>query len=181
MRVITGNARGIKLAALSDDEITRPTSDMIKGAMFSAIQFYVAGAKVLDLFAGSGQLGIEALSRGAASCVFVDSNRDACDVIKENLKKTKLFQQAKVMAGDAVGYLSYAKDKFDIVFADPPYHRGIMAESLPLIAPLVAERGLVICETEADAELPQTVGALTLKKRYGHGKIAWWLYHKREN
>lgn len=176
MRVITGSARGAKLATLSGDEMVRPTSDMIKGAMFSAIQFYVAGAKVLDLFAGSGQLGIEALSRGAANCVFVDASRDACDIIKENLLKTKLFRQARVMTGDAAGYLSHAKDKFDLIFADPPYHRGIMAGALPLIAPLVAERGLVICETESGAELPQTVGALTLKKRYGHGRIAWWLY-----
>lgn len=180
MRVITGSARGTKLAMLLDGEGMRPTSDMIKGAMFSAIQFYVAGAKVLDLFAGSGQLGIEALSREAASCVFVDTNREACDVIKENLRKTKLFQSAKVITGDAVSYVTHAKDKFDLIFADPPYHHGTMAQILPLIAPLAAERGFVICETESKAELPAAVGALTLKKRYGHGQIAWWLYQRTE-
>lgn len=176
MRVITGSARGTKLAALPDDEGLRPTSDMIKGAMFSAIQFHVPGAMVLDLFAGSGQLGIEALSRGAAGCVFVDASREACEVIKENLQKTKLFQKARVIAGDAASYLAYAKEKFDIIFADPPYRRGIMTERLPALAPLVAERGFLICETEAELEMPQTVGALTLKKRYGHGHTAWWLY-----
>lgn len=89
MRVISGSARGTKLAALPGEDITRPTVDRVKEGMFSALQFILPGAKVLDLFAGSGQLGIEALSRGAASCVFVDQDRGAVRIVEQNCKAAR--------------------------------------------------------------------------------------------
>lgn len=176
MRVITGSARGRNLETLKGDDITRPTSQMIKEAMFSAVQFHVEGARALDLFAGSGQLGIEALSRGAALCVFVDSSRDAVEIIKKNLQKTKLYAQARVIAGDAGRYLLSARDTFDLVFLDPPYRQGIVKDLLPLVAPVVSEQGFVLCEAEAGCAMPETVGALVLQKVYRHGQTSVWLY-----
>lgn len=176
MRVITGTARGRSLDTLKGEDIVRPTSQKIKESMFSAIQFIVAGAKVLDLFAGSGQLGIEALSRGADICVFVDNNREAIEIIKSNLKKTNLFQKAKVLTGDAGKYLAYSKDTFDIVFLDPPYGCGTVEAMLTLLEPCVAPRGQVVCETESGLAMPETAGVLKLKKNYRHGSTTVWLY-----
>ena len=110
MRVISGTARGTRLAALPGEEITRPTVDRVKEGMFSAVQFLLAGARVLDLFAGSGQLGIEALSRGAARCVFIDSSREACAVVRQNLKAAGLFEKASV-AETCLLYTSDAADE----------------------------------------------------------------------
>ena len=114
MRVITGTARGVQLKT-PDGMVTRPTTDRVKEAMFSIIHFDIPGAAVLDLFGGTGQLGIEALSRGAGSAVFVDAGEPACRLIRENLKKTKLDQKAKVVRSDYLDYLSRAREKFDIL------------------------------------------------------------------
>ena len=133
MRVITGSARGRKLEAPQGLE-TRPTSDMVKEAMFSIIQFEVEEAMVLDLFAGSGQLGIEALSRGAKFAVFVDASREAQEVIRANLQSTGLAQKSRVAAMDALGFLKSTGDRFSIALLDPPYQKGLLDEALPLLA-----------------------------------------------
>ena len=131
MRVITGAARGRKLKTLEGDEIIRPTTDRVKEAMFSIVQFDIQGARVLDLFAGSGQLGIEALSRGAQSAVFVDNNKEAFETVKENLKTTGLYKDATVLNTDSISYIKNSKLKFDLIIIDPPYKKGICAEVLP--------------------------------------------------
>ena len=115
MRVITGSARGMSLRTLEGDNV-RPTTDKVKEAVFSAIQFEVEGRRVLDLFAGSGQLGIEALSRDAENCVFVDADKNAIKIDKENLAKTKLDGKATVMQTDSLAFLSMT-DKSDIILA----------------------------------------------------------------
>ena len=120
MRVITGSARGMALKAPKGMD-TRPTMDQVKEGIFSAIQFEVEGRRVLDLFAGSGQMGIEALSRGAKSAVFVDMREDACKVVRENLAKTRLEQNARVVRADYLSYLASARETFDLIFLDPPY------------------------------------------------------------
>ena len=120
LRIITGEAKGKKLLSLEGDS-TRPTSDRIKGAMFSSIQFDIEGRRVLDLFAGSGQLGIEALSRGAKHAVFVDLQESACRLIRENLKRTRLEAAAQVIRCDYLTYLKSCRQQFDIVLANPPY------------------------------------------------------------
>ena len=178
MRVITGSAKGRKLETLQGEDIIRPTSDKIKESMFSAIQFYIAGAKILDLFAGSGQLGIEALSRDALVCTFVDISRDACDVIKSNLKKTALFEKARVITGDAERYLTNTKDGYDIVFIDPPYGYGTVDKFLQLIEPRMSDGGFVVCETESNCEPVVQAGALEFQKNYRHGKTTVWIYKK---
>ena len=120
MRVITGSARGRRLKELEGQE-TRPTTDRVKESIFNIIQFDVEGSRVLDLFAGTGQLGIEALSRGAAAAVFVEQRRDAAALVRENLKITGLTDRARVVNGEALSYLASAGEKFDIIFLDPPY------------------------------------------------------------
>ena len=120
MRVITGKARGVQLKT-PDGMLTRPTTDRVKEALFSIIQFELPGARVLDLFGGTGQLGIEAISRGAKEAVFVDAREDACKLIRENLKRTKMEQAGKVIRSDYLDYLKRCRETFDIILLDPPY------------------------------------------------------------
>ena len=172
MRVISGTARGTRLAALPGEEITRPTVDRVKEGMFSAVQFLLGGARVLDLFAGSGQLGIEALSRGAARCVFIDSSREACAVVRQNLKAAGLFEKASVAETAAEMYLAACRERFDLVLLDPPYRQGTVAALLPAVAAVTAPGGTVLAETEHGASLPERCGTLTLKKQYKYGTVA---------
>ena len=177
MRVITGIARGRRLWTLTGRE-TRPTSESVKEAMMSIIQFEIEGAKVLDLFAGTGQLGIEALSRGAKSATFVDASKRCRGVIKDNLEHTKLGHLATVYESDVDNWLLKADGPFDSVLADPPYQQGIMDKTLPLIVPLMHPAGVIICETEKRDELPQTIGDFEIKKEYKYGKRKLTLYRK---
>lgn len=178
MRVIAGEARGKRLETLDGEDITRPTIERVKEGMFSSIQFLIPGARVLDLFAGSGQLGIEALSRGAARCVFLDQDRSAVRVIMNNCKNCGVFDRSRVNVGDAGLYLSAAGEQFDIVLLDPPFRHGTIPRILPAVDRVTAPGGVVLCETEREAELPQQAGGLTLQKRYQYGTIAVWRYAK---
>ena len=132
MRVITGKARGISLKTPSG-MATRPTADRVKEALFSIIQFQIPGARVLDLFGGTGQLGIEALSRGACAAVFVDEREDACQLIRENLRRTNFQQSGTVLRSDYLAYLRRCREKFDIIFLDPPYAEVFLENSLKMI------------------------------------------------
>lgn len=171
MRVITGSRRGRKLKTL-DTLDTRPTTDMVKEAVFSAIQFDVPGAQVLDLFAGSGQMGIEALSRDAEHCVFVDNNPAAVQIIKDNISDCKFVAQSRVLNMDSLEYLKVAKGEFDIVLLDPPYGKGTLEKVLPQLDRLLSSRAVVVCEHEKELELGDEYGRLRKHKRYKYGKIA---------
>lgn len=155
MRIITGEARGIVLETLEGDA-TRPTADRVKEALFSMIQFEIEGRRVLDLFAGSGQLGLEAISRGASGAVFIDSSREAIDIVMKNAAKTKLKDRCRAAVYDFASYLENLRedDKFDIIFLDPPYNTDCMMRALALIAKRGAlrEGGTVVCETDTVAE-----------------------------
>lgn len=177
MRVITGFARGKKLATLSDKSI-RPTSDKVKEALFSAIQFDVEGRCVLDLFAGSGQLGIEALSRGAARAVFTDNSQDAVNIIKQNLKNTGLQESSVVLKTDYSDFLLNCKDRFDIAFLDPPYASGVLPDALTKTANIMSDFGMIICEHPSEQSLCDTVGDFGLAKQYRYGKVLISLYRK---
>lgn len=179
MRVITGSARGMKLETLSGLDV-RPTTDQVKESIFSIIQFEIEGARVLDLFAGSGQLGIEALSRGAHSAVFVDKNRKAVDVVNANLSHTKL-SDAIVKNEDSLGFLRLTKDTFDIAFLDPPYEAGLVLEALPLLVPHMSDGGVIVCETSRDEVLPEEVLDFYMKKDYKYGKVKLTVYRKKED
>jgi 16S rRNA (guanine(966)-N(2))-methyltransferase RsmD len=175
MRVITGSARGRKLKSPADESV-RPTSDRVKEAVFSIIQFELEGRRVLDLFAGSGQMGIEALSRGAERAVFVDSSKEAIGIVKDNLASTKLSENAVVLHADALAFLRESGQIFDIIFADPPYKEGIILKMLPLAAARVAPGGILMVETPYGEKLPETAGDLTRTKEYKYGKTAITTY-----
>ena len=179
MRVITGTARGRKLAALEGVEV-RPTTDMVKEAMFSILQFEVEGANVLDLFAGSGQLGIESLSRGARACVFVDSSRDSQNITRQNLQHTGLSSAARVAAMDYAAFLRSTKDTFDIALLDPPYEKGLAADALPLLVDKMSPGGAILCETRKGEPMPERVGEFAIHRTYRYGKIALTLYRRAE-
>ncbi|HEX3026762.1 MAG TPA: 16S rRNA (guanine(966)-N(2))-methyltransferase RsmD [Clostridia bacterium] len=175
MRVITGLSRGSKLITLEGMD-TRPTTDRVKESIFNMIQFELEGRKVLDLFAGSGQLGIEALSRGAESAVFIDQNPEAVKVIRQNLLHTKLAEKAKVLASDYASYLSHATTEFDIALMDPPYRQGLATAALPMVAALMSRYGVIVCETAAGEELPEQAGDFELSRRNVYGKASIAVY-----
>lgn len=175
MRVITGSARGRRLVAPAGMAV-RPTSDKVKEAVFSVIQFDLAGSAVLDLFAGSGQLGIEALSRGANSCVFVDSSRISVETAKENIAAAGFRNEATVMNSDAEQYLRMCRQTFDIAFVDPPYKKGIIEKVMPLLCGHMSDRGIVMCEHEKGLELPESFGSLVKRKTYRYSKTEVTLY-----
>lgn len=175
MRVITGSAKGRKLLT-PDGFDTRPTSELVKEAVFSIIQFEVEGSAVLDLYAGSGQMGIEALSRGARSCVFVDSARACRGVIGANLDNTGFAGIGKVMAMDVAAYLNSASGPFDIAFLDPPYHKGIFEKLFVPLSAIINENGAIICETDKSEALPDSAGKLGKYKEYRYGKTKITVY-----
>ena len=179
MRVITGSARGMALRAPKGMD-TRPTMDQVKEGIFSAIQFEVEGRRVLDLFAGSGQLGIEALSRGAKSCLFVDRSAEALAVVKANCKTAGVDRQSDIRQGEAESFLANIRGPFDLALLDPPFHHDTVAAVLPLLAAKMAPGGVVLCETEREADLPEQAGALTLVKQYNYGKIKVSRYERGE-
>lgn len=175
MRVITGNAKGRRLQTPSGLE-TRPTSEVTKEAVFSIMQFEIEGANVLDLFAGSGQMGIEALSRGAKFCVFVDSARACQQVQRQNLAHTGLSAQARIVGTDAAVFLKSTAGPFDIVFLDPPYHAGLAQKLLPRIADITRASGFIFCEHDRDEQMPAQAGNFLLIKQYRYGKSSISLY-----
>lgn len=177
MRVITGSARGMTLRTLEGYDV-RPTTDKVKEAVFSAIQFEIEGRRILDLFAGSGQLGIEALSRGARSAVFVDSDKNAVKVIKENLAKTGLDSLASVAQTDSIAFLTMTNLIFDIAFLDPPYGKGILQKALSKIGDNIAEGGIVVCEHPFGEELEDKICGLVKQKEYKYSKVSVTLYRK---
>ena len=179
MRVITGKARGIVLKT-PDGMLTRPTADRVKEALFSIIQFDVPTANVLDLFAGTGQLGIEALSRGAKAAVFVDEREDACKLVRENLKRTKLEEQGKVIRSDYLTFLKNTRELFDIIFLDPPYAEVFLENSLNKLGEIdILESGaIIVAERPVDKPLFVEIPGFTRSKDYKYGNTLLTLYRK---
>ena len=181
MRVITGSARGRILKELQGME-TRPTTGKVKESIFSIIQFDIEGRRILDLFAGTGQLGIEALSRGAKQCVFIDQRSDAVKLIRENLEVCGLSDRAVVRSGDAMSYLK-SGEKFDIIFLDPPYTSGLLVKALEDIAAfdICREHGIIVAESAVETELPALAPPYALYRQYRYGKIKLSVYHRSGN
>ena len=179
MRVITGKARGVQLKT-PEGMLTRPTADRVKEALFSIINFDIPGASVLDLFGGTGQLGIEALSRGAEKAVFVDAREDACKIIRENLRRTKLETQGRVVRGDYLDYLKRCKEKFDIILLDPPYAEVFLENALNCIAEIdiLQSGGIIVTERPLGKELVCEFEGYTRSKDYKYGNTLLTLYRK---
>ena len=177
MRVITGFARGRKLKTVKGTDV-RPTGDRVKEGLFSAIQFDIEGRRVLDLFAGSGQLGIEALSRGAQSAVFVDFSDESLRVVKENLHSTGLEKQATVFKSDFSDFLKTTRLQFDIAFLDPPYAKGFLPTALGLLPRSMSDAGVIICEHPTETVLPEEIEGFKLSRKYKYGKVMLSLYRR---
>lgn len=179
MRVITGIARGKRLKTLEGNDV-RPTTDKVKEGIFSAIQFDIEGRRFLDMFAGSGQMGIEALSRGAKSAVFIDSSPAAVKVCTENVSSAGFAEVSRIVKRDSVGYVTATAETFDIAFLDPPYEAGILINALQTVSKKMSDYGIIICEHPSDIDLPKAVDRFSVYRVYRYGKINVTVY-KKEN
>ena len=179
MRVITGTARGTVLKTPEGLQ-TRPTADRVKEALFSIINFDVPGARVLDLFGGTGQLGIEALSRGAASAVFVDESDAACKLIRENLRRTRLEAKGRVLRSDYMAFLKINKEKFDIILLDPPYAEVFLENSLKIISEIdiLQTGGIIVTERPLGKEISRELPGFSRSRDYKYGKSLLTLFKK---
>jgi len=181
MRVISGTARGRKLETPKNMD-TRPTSDMVKEAIFNIIQVKLPEARVLDLFSGTGQLGIEALSRGAELCVFVDQSREMLGLTARNINHTGLEAQSKTVCSGAIEYLERA-EKFDIIILDPPYDTDLIDKALAKIIEfdILREHGIIICESRAEHKMPELTAPYGKSREYRYGQKKITLYKKERN
>ena len=179
MRVITGSARGISLKTPSGMS-TRPTADRVKEALFSIIQFDIPAARVLDLFGGTGQLGIEALSRGAKQAVFVDAQESACRLIRENLSRTKLENQGRVVRSDYTVFLKTCKEHYDIILLDPPYAEVFLENSLKMITEIdiLQSGGIIVTERPVGKALDLDFAGYTRSRDYKYGNTILAIYRK---
>ena len=179
MRVITGSARGRKLKTLEGDSV-RPTTDKVKESIFNIIQFEIPTARVLDLFGGTGQLGIEALSRGAGEAVFVDQREDACKLIHENLRKTGLTSKGSIIRSDYADYLKKCNNQFNIIILDPPYADKLLENSLKIITEIdiLQSGGIIVAERPVEKVLEVDFDGYSRSKDYKYGKTVLTLFRK---
>ena len=199
MRVITGTARGRKLKELQGRE-TRPTTDKVKESVFNIVQFDIEGRQVLDLFGGTGQMGIEALSRvvseytpsgdqpqaiealsrGAAHATFVDLRKEAAALIRDNVALCGFTEQARVIQGDYLSFLTGCREKFDLILLDPPYASGFLEKALETAAgiDILSENGIMVCESAAETVLPPLSEPYRKGKDYRYGKIKLTVYRR---
>lgn len=176
MRVITGSARGKRLKTPENYDI-RPTTDNVKESLFNILQFDIEGRRVLDLFAGTGQLGIECLSRGAAEAVFIDRDREAVRIIRDNLKSCGL--RATVLQQEAESYLRGC-GRFDLIFIDPPYDSNLYETVLNTIisVDILLNGGIIVCESRRERELPELPAPYRKRREYVYGRVKLCLYDK---
>ncbi len=179
MRVISGSARGRKLIA-PDGFDTRPTTDRVKESIFNIISPFLPAGSVLDLFSGSGALGIEALSRGSSKAVFVEKNKSALEVTRKNIELARVSDRAKVISDDALSFLDKTADKFDMIFLDPPYNTGLLCESIAKISKnnLLYPGGIIVAESEYMGEEP-TEEHFDIIKRAKYGKTTVFVLQHR--
>ena len=180
MRVISGTARGRRLKELPGLD-TRPTTDKVKESIFNIIQFDIEGRNVLELFGGSGQLTVEALSRGADRATVVEKNPAAVRIIRENVETCGFSDRVRLMPSDAKVFLAGCREKFDLIFLDPPYAGSLLEQSLQTIADIdiVSENGIIVCESALDKELPALPAPYEKGREYRYGKIKVTLYRRK--
>ena len=172
MRIISGTARGRKLKEPQGMD-TRPTTDKVKESLFNIIQFELEGRRVLDLFAGTGQLGLEALSRGAEHCTFVDQRRESAALVRENVKLCRFEDRTRVAQEEALSFLSLCREKYDVVFLDPPYKTDLLKQSLDCITQfdILREHGIIVCESGTDWTVPPLESPYEAGREYRYGQI----------
>ena len=179
MRVITGMARGRVLSAPDNNDI-RPTSDKVKESVFSAINFDLEGAVFLDLFAGTGQMGIEAISRGASQAIFVDASAKAIELVRKNLDVTGFFKLSQLVNMTAEAFLKNTKNVFDIVYIDPPFDKVDINELLVLAVAKMSNQGIILVESSLDTQLGAQFGGFEIAKVYKYGKVKVTSYKQKE-
>ena len=172
MRIISGLARGRKLKEPQGLD-TRPTTDKVKESLFNIIQFELEGRRVLDLFAGTGQLGLEALSRGAEHCTFVDQRREAAALVKENIRLCRFEDRTRVAQEEAQWFLRSCGERFDVIFLDPPYKTDLLNQCIEKIAAfdILREHGIIVCESGADWSVPTLTPPYEAGREYRYGQI----------
>ena len=172
MRIISGTARGRKLKEPQGMD-TRPTTDKVKESLFNIIQFELEGRRVLDLFAGTGQLGLEALSRGAEHCTFVDQRREAATLVKENVRLCRFESCSRVMQEESLSFLAACREKFDLVFLDPPYTGDLLEKSLEKLTrfDILREHGIIVCESGTDWSVSNLTPPYEAGREYRYGQI----------
>jgi 16S rRNA (guanine966-N2)-methyltransferase len=180
LRVISGKARGLKLNTPKNEDV-RPTTDRVKESLFNIINGYIIDGQVLDLFAGTGSLGIECLSRGASKCVFVDVNRTSIDIVKGNIKKARVESDAEVLNLDyksAIDRVKNSSYKFDIIFMDPPYYENIFIDALKKVeeSNILKEDGIIVVEHDTKQDFPENIGKLikNRNKKYGNTTLTFY-------
>ncbi len=179
MRIITGLAKGKRLVTPEGLDV-RPTPEKVKEGLFSAIQFDIEGRRVLDLFAGSGQLGLETVSRGAESAVLVDNSAASIKIIRKNLESCGFEDKVRVVQSDYASFCAACRDTFDIVFLDPPYAAGLLVPALKAVLPLVSDYGFVVCEHPPEVKVPEEIGGFCVDRTYRYGKVNLTLYRKED-
>ena len=179
MRIISGTKRGKNLISPEGTEV-RPTTNMVKESVFNILQFGIEGRRFLDLFSGSGQMGLEALSRGAKEAVFVDSSRDSIRVTEKNIAATGFADRSRAVCADFAGYLRSERGTFDVAFIDPPYREGLMEQALELTAGRMAPGGVILCEHGSREQLPERAGGFVKHKVYRYGKTSVTAYRAGE-
>lgn len=180
MRVISGIARGRVLKALEGEE-TRPTTDKVKESIFNIIQFDIEGSRVLDLFSGSGQLAIEAISRGAKNAVAVENSKRAADIIKENIKRCDFADSISIHRGDFTEVLT-KNAKYDVIFLDPPYNSNSLEKALEIIYSfdILSDYGIIVCETDSSSEILKADSDKYSYREYKYGRIKLTVIRKSE-
>ncbi len=179
MRVITGSAKGKRLETPAGRDV-RPTPERVKEGLFSALHFDIEGRRVLDLFAGSGQLSVEALSRGAATAVLVDKAAVSVKAASNNIASCGFSEVAKVVQSDYASFCAMSNETFDIVFLDPPYNEGLLIPALKAVMPLVSDYGFIVCEHPPEVVLQEEIGGFCISKQYRYGKVLITVYRRRE-
>lgn len=179
MRIIAGEYKGRRLESPSDYSV-RPTTDKVKEALFSILAEKMWGSKVLDLFSGTGNLGIEALSRGAEFCVFGDNSRESIRLIQSNIAHCRAQEGARVVPGDFRKTLMNLNEQFDIILLDPPYKKDLLAPAFELIRQqdLLADGGVIVAEHRKEEDLPEEFYGFRKEKERKYGIIKLSIYHQ---
>ncbi len=180
MRVISGKARGLKLNTPKNDDV-RPTTDRVKESLFNMINSYIMDSEILDLFAGTGSLGIECLSRGANQCIFVDNSKESINIVKSNIKKARVENESIVLNLDfksAINSLSSKNKQFDVIFMDPPYYKNMFSDALSAVDNnnLLKEDGIIVVEHDTVDKFPDNMGRLykSREKKYGNTTLTFY-------
>lgn len=181
MRIIAGELKGRRLTSPSDYRV-RPTTDKVKEAIFSMISPYIQDSIIFDMFAGTGNLGLEAISRGAKRAYFIDRDRTSIGLVRQNVLYCKVEDRAVIMMADYASAIGKLSEQADVIFLDPPYDAGYMVNCIEMISEndLLVDDGVIVAEHSSAETLPEEIGEMMLIKTKRYGKISVSLYEKKE-